>query len=73
MPGTATTKTKQRIRIKKPLPVYGGETLPTGTEITVTDEWETTPYNVRNRVILDPQGTKRLVQDDDLQYALGAQ
>jgi hypothetical protein len=72
MPGTATTKTKQRIRIKKPLPVYGGETLPAGTEITLTDEWETTPYNVRNRVILDPQGTKRLVQDDDLEYALGA-
>jgi hypothetical protein len=38
----------------------------------VTDEWETTPYNSPESGHLDPQGTKRLVQDDDLEYALGA-
>jgi len=54
------------------VPVYGGETLPAGTEITLTDEWETTPYNVRSRIIVDPQGAKRLVVDEDLEYALGA-
>jgi hypothetical protein len=72
MTGTGTSKTVQTVKTKKPLPVYGGETLPAGTQITLTDEWETNPYNVRNQIILDPQGIKRLVQDDDLEYALGA-
>jgi hypothetical protein len=66
------TKTAAKVKIKKALPVYGGEKLAAGTEITLTDEWETIPPHVRGRVILDPAGEHRLVAEDDLDYALGA-
>lgn len=66
------TKVANKVRIRKPLRTYGGETLPVGTEITLTDEWETIPYNVRSRVILDAHGDRRLVVNEDLEYALGA-
>jgi hypothetical protein len=58
--------------IRKPLPIYGGEILPVGAQITLTDEWETIPYNVKVRVILDPSETRRIVFDEDLEYILGA-
>jgi hypothetical protein len=72
MTQSRAAKAARTAKIKKPLLVYGGETLPAGTEIILTDEWETTPYNVRSRIIVDPQGAKRLVVDEDLEYALGA-
>ena len=62
----------EKVKIKKPLPAYGGETLPAGTEITLTEERDTIPPNVRGRFIVDPLGQKRLVVEDDLEYALGA-
>jgi hypothetical protein len=62
----------EKVRIKKPLPLYGGEILPAGTEITLTEEWETIPYNARGRIILDLAGERHLVIDEDLEYALGA-
>ncbi len=65
-------RTVTKVKIKKALPVYGGGKLEAGTEITVTDEWETIPPNVRGRLILDPTGERRLVDEEDLDYALGA-
>ena len=66
------TKTLERVKIRKPLPIYGAETLPVGAQITVTGEWETIPPYVKCAVILDPAGDRRLVVEDDLNYALGA-
>lgn len=66
------TKTLNKVKIRKPLRLYGGEMLPVGTEIALTDEWETVPYNVRCRAILDSHGERRLVVNEDLEYALGA-
>lgn len=68
----AHAKTLKKIRIRKSLPMYGGGTLPAGTEIALTDDWETIPPNVRGRVILEPHGERRLVVNEDLEYALGA-
>lgn len=65
-------RTATKVRIKKALPIYGGGKLAAGTEITVTDEWETIPPKLRGRVILDPAGERRLVAEEDLDYALGA-
>ncbi len=65
-------KLLNKVRINKPLRTYSGEVLPAGAEITVTDDWETAPYNVRGRVILNPQGEWRLVAEEDLDYAFGA-
>jgi hypothetical protein len=62
----------ETVKTKKPLTLQGGETLPAGTEITLTEEWETIPYGVQGRIILDPQGQRRLVVNDELEYALGA-
>ncbi|MCW5982919.1 MAG: hypothetical protein KIT09_32820 [Bryobacteraceae bacterium] len=60
------------VKIKKPLPIYGGETLPAGTEIQLTEEWETIPPFARGQVILDARGDRRLALAEDLEYALGA-
>lgn len=65
-------KPTAKVRIKKALPLYGGGELPAGTEITVTDEWESIPPNVRGRLIVDRAGDRRLVSEEDLDYALGA-
>ncbi len=65
-------KLAEKVKIKKPLPICGGETLPAGSEITLTDEWEPIPPAVRGRVILDARGERRLAREDDLEYALGA-
>lgn len=66
------TKILEKVRLRKPLRTYGGEVLPVGAEITLTGDWETIPYNVRGRVILDPHGERRLVVSEDLEYSLGA-
>jgi hypothetical protein len=66
------TKAPEKFRTKKPLPILDGEVLPAGTEITLTDQWETLPYGGRGRFILEPQGERRLVKEEDLDYALGA-
>lgn len=68
----AKAKVAEKIKIKKVLPTYGGETLPAGSEITLTDEWEPIPPKRRGRMILDPLGQRRLVEEEDLEYALGA-
>jgi hypothetical protein len=62
----------ERVKTRKALPIYGGENLPAGTEITLTDDWETIPPARRGRIILDPQGQRRLADEEDLEYALGA-
>lgn len=62
----------ERVKTRKPLPIYGGEILPAGTEITVTEDSETIPQGLRGRLILDPQGNRRLVLEQDLEDALGA-
>lgn len=62
----------EKLRIKKALPTYGGETLPAGSEITLTEEWDTIPPTRRGRVILDALGQRRLADEEDLEYALGA-
>jgi hypothetical protein len=68
----AVRKVLEKVKIRKPLPVYGAETLPVGTEIQLTEDWETTPFYTRARVILDADGDRRLVLEQDLEYALGA-
>jgi hypothetical protein len=65
-------KVIERVKIKKPLPVYGRETLPVGAQITLTEEWETIPYNRRARVILMESGERGFVLPEELEYALGA-
>jgi hypothetical protein len=65
------TKVLNKVKIRKSLRTYGGELLPVGSEITLTEEWESIP-GMRCRVILDPHGDRRLVVDEDLEYALGA-
>ena len=65
-------KVLEKVKIRKPLPVYGRDPLPVGSEITLTDEWETIPYNRLARVILEPHGELRFVLPEDLEYALGA-
>ncbi len=62
----------EKTKIKKALPIYGGETLPAGSEILLTEEWDTIPPMGRGRVILDPLGQPRLATEEDLEYALGA-
>jgi hypothetical protein len=59
-------------KIRKPLPLYGNGELPVGTEIIITEEWDVLPSGARAKVILDPAGDRRLVQSEDLDYALGA-
>jgi len=66
------TKLVGTVKIRKPLPIYGGETLAAGTEITLTDEWEMIPPCARGQLIVDPLGDRRLVLSEDLEYALGA-
>ncbi len=68
----AHAKALTTVKIKKSLPIYGGGTLQAGTEITLTDDWEMIPRDVRGRVILDPHGDRRLVVNEDLEYSLGA-
>ncbi len=65
-------KLAEKVKTKKALPTYGGEILPVGSEITLTEEWETIPPARRGRVIFDSLGQRRLVEEEDLQYALGA-
>ncbi len=66
------TKTEKKVQLKKALPIYGGGKLGVGSEIIVTEEWESIPPHVRGRVILDPAGQRWLVTEEDLEYALGA-
>jgi hypothetical protein len=68
----AKPKPTAKVRIKKPLPLYGGGELPAGTEITVTEERESIPPGTQGRLILDRAGERRLVSEEDLDYALGA-
>jgi hypothetical protein len=68
----ARAKAASKVQIKKALPFYGGGKLAAGTEITITEEWDTIPPNVRGRLILDSAGERRLVTMEDLDYALGA-
>lgn len=65
-------KAHEQVRIKKALPLCGGETLAAGSEITLTEDWEPIPPMDQGRVIIDPQGERRLVREDDLEYSLGA-
>jgi hypothetical protein len=65
-------KIAEKVKIKKALPTYGGETLPAGSEITLTDDSESIPPARRGRVIVDPHGERRLAEEQDLEYALGA-
>jgi hypothetical protein len=65
-------KVAEKVKIRKTLPTYGGGTLPAGSEIALTDDWEPIPPAGRGRVILDPLGERRLVEEQDLEYALGA-
>jgi hypothetical protein len=68
----AKAKHLETVKIRKPLPIYGGEILPAGSDISVTEEWEPLPYGGRARVVLDSHGDRRLVVEQDLEYALGA-
>ncbi len=72
MAQTAAPKALPKVKLKKPLPVYGGETLPAGIEITLTHEWEKLSTDVLAHTILDPAGRKRLVLQEDLDHAMGA-